>query len=525
MRQRVDPEERRVRAVVQEAMRDLMLYGNPDQAVADAAQSTVHSSVHPSEYTLATYLEGGLAGSAEEIFERHVAFCPSCTQELILARRSGLAREDAAPRRMWKLAASIAVIFGGLISAVLGAGALGDRLETAAVARLQSALGGKARIENVALSFHGGGPSVDLAGVEVRDPQGGEPLLTASAATFTVDLSALAKGDLEGMLRLEQPVINIVRDASGRVNVDALLPRSLGAEDIFAIASKRAVHHVEIAGGTIRVIDRAGGPPREIRMASVDAELHGLGEGTPVHLEAKAGFESNKHNVSFRGDVGPWGRGETPSYKLDRVALNSVPLRAFPQVGAVMGGGLTFEGRLATTGETWNDITSRVSGSGEMSVVSGSIAGHNFVHDVIGPVLGGQEPPARLGALFTAANTSFDQIRSPVTLADSRINATDVRLAGNGYAVSGRGSLGMSGEMNFSGRLDMSPEVTRELIALAPLAGALVNERGEISVPFSVAGTWPNVATTVDVERFAADTVLRRFAAWMWFSLSRPLLG
>jgi len=33
--------------------------------------------------------------------------------------------------------------------------------------------------------------------------------------------------------------------------------------------------------------------------------------------------------VSFRGDVGPWGRGETPSYKLDRVALDAVPLRAF----------------------------------------------------------------------------------------------------------------------------------------------------------------------------------------------------
>lgn len=520
MRQKVDPEERRVRSVVQEAMRDLMLHGSPDQQVADAAQSTVH----PSEYTLATYIEGGLSGSAEEVFERHVAFCPSCTQELILARRAGVAREESSPRHMWKIAASVALIFGGLLSALIGARALGDRLETAVVARLQSALGGKAQIESVALSMSGG-PSVDLEGVEVRDPQGGEPILTASAAKFTVDVGALASGSVEGVLRLEEPVINIVRDPSGRVNVDALLPRSMGAEDIFAIASKRAVHHVEIAGGTIRVIDRATGQPREIRMASVDAELHGLGEGTPVHLEAKAGFESTRHNVSFRGDVGPWGKGETPSYNLDRVALNSVPLRAFPAVGAIMGGGLTFEGRLATAGETWNDITSRVSGGGEMSVVSGSIAGHNFIADVIGPVLGGQEPPARLGSMFTANNTAFDQIRSPVTLADSRLNATDVRLAGHGYAVSGRGSLDVGGDMNFAGRLDMAPEVTRELIAMAPLAGALVNEHGEISVPFSVVGTWPNVQTTVDVERFAADTILRRMVSWMWLTLSRPLLG
>ena len=112
-----------------------------------------------------------------------------------------------------------------------------------------------------------------------------------------------------------------------------------------------------------------------------------------------------------------------------------------------------------------------------------------------------------------------------MTLADSHLNATDFRLAGNGYAVSGRGSLDLNGEIAFAGRLDMAPEITRELIALAPLAGALVNERGEISVPFSVAGAWPNVRTTVDVERFAGETVLRRVAAWMWFSLTRPLLG
>lgn len=520
MRKRVDEQEQRVHAVVQQAMRDLMLHGSPGQQVADAAQSTVH----PSEYTLATYLEGGLSAPAEEVFERHVAFCPNCTQELILARRAGVDREDVAPRRMWKLAASIALIFGGLISALVGARAVGDRLESAAIARLQSTLGDKAQVEGVGLSFKGG-PTVDLAGVQVRDPHGGDPLLTASAASFTVDIGALARGHLEGSLLLEQPVINIVRDASGRVNVDALLPRATGAEDIFAIASKRAVHHVQIEGGTIRVIDRAGGTPREIRMASVDAELHGLGEGTPVRLDAKAGFESNTHNVTFRGDVGPWGRGETPSYKLDRVALNAVPLRAFPQVGAVMGGGLSFEGRLATAGETWNEITSQVSGGGEMTVVSGSIAGRNFISDVVGPVLGDQEAPARLGALFTASTTSFDEIRTPVTLADSHLNATDFRLAGNGYAVSGRGSLDLNGEIAFAGRLDMAPEITRELIALAPLAGALVNERGEISVPFSVAGAWPNVRTTVDVERFAGETVLRRVAAWMWFSLTRPLLG
>ncbi|HEY8516832.1 MAG TPA: AsmA-like C-terminal region-containing protein [Candidatus Binatia bacterium] len=520
MRHRVDLEEQRVRAVVREAMRDLMLYGTPDEQVADAAQSTSH----PSEYTFASYIEGNLSSTAEENFERHVAFCPNCAQELVLARRAGVGREERSTHRVWKIAASIALIFGGLISALLGARTVGERLETAAIERFESALGGKAKVESVALTFEGG-PGVELSGLVVNDPQGSEPLLTSASAQFTVDIGALMRGDLEGVLQLDQPVINIVRDASGRVNIDALLPRSVGAEDIFAIASERAVHRVQIAGGTVRVIDRAGATPREIRMASVDAELRGFGEGTPVHLDAKAGFESTKHNVSVSGDVGPWGRGETPNYKLDRVALSSVPLRAFPAVGAVMGGGLSFDGKLATAGETWNEITGRVSGSGEMSIVSGAIAGHNFVADVVGPLLGDQEPPSRLGGLFTATSTSFDEIRSPVTLAESRLHANELHLAGNGYEVLGKGSIDLNGTVAFTGHLRVSPEVTREVIALAPLAGALVTERGEISVPFSVSGTWPDVQTTVDVERFAKESVLRRWLAWAWFKLPRPLLG
>ena len=112
-----------------------------------------------------------------------------------------------------------------------------------------------------------------------------------------------------------------------------------------------------------------------------------------------------------------------------------------------------------------------------------------------------------------------------MTIADSQINASDLRLAGNGYEVSGRGSLDINGKVAFTGRLEVSSDLSRDLVAMAPLAGALVNDDGEISVPFSVSGTWPNVQTTVDVERFAADTILKRIASWMWLSLKRPLLG
>ena len=39
-----------------------------------------------------------------------------------------------------------------------------------------------------------------------------------------------------------------------------------------------------------------------------------------------------------------------------------------------------------------------------------------------------------------------------MTIADSQINASDLRLAGNGYEVAGRGSLDMNGKVAFTGR-------------------------------------------------------------------------
>ena len=172
------------------------------------------------------------------------------------------------------------------------------------------------------------------------------------------------------------------------------------------------MHHVEIAGGTIRVIDRASGQPREIRMASVDAELHGFGEGTPVHLDAKAGFESTKHNVVFQATSGRGARA--------RRRAQARPRRSERGSAAGLPAGrerrrrrLTFEGRLATKGETWNDITNRVSGGGEMTVVSGAITGHNFIADVVQPVLASRRRRRAWRALSPRRTRRSTRSRAP----------------------------------------------------------------------------------------------------------------
>jgi len=131
-----------------------------------------------------------------------------------------------------------------------------------------------------------------------------------------------------------------------------------------------------------------------------------------------------------------------------------------------MGGGLSFDGRLATAVRPGTTSPAASLAAGDMSVVAGSIAGHNFVSDVVGPVLGVRS------RVLAWARSSARPTRPSIDpepgdarrLADQRDRRAP---CAQGYVVTGRGSLDVNGEMNFAGRLEMAPEVTRELIALA----------------------------------------------------------
>jgi hypothetical protein len=473
------------------------------------------ASGHPSEYTLATYLEGRLQGAAEEAFERHVAHCSACAEELVLARRAGIGEAPSYGRKLWKIAAAMAIVLAGLVAALLAAGAVGGRIQSTVVASVRDALGAKARIEDAAIHLSGG-PSVDIKGLSVADPGGGgQPMIAAPSATWKLDYAQLARGRVTGALELRGPIINVVREPSGALNIDAILPSAgNGREDLLARARRQAVDAVEITSGTLRLVDRSGDARRELRMAAVDASIRNLSGESPAHVSARAGVESTRQNLSLRGEVGPWGEGEKPAYRFSEVALDTVPLRNLPGIGGAMRGGLSFNGALASAGDRWAEISSGISGRGDLRVVSGSIAGRNVVRDVIAPLLAegsGERPlPTGLASLAATDETVFGEMYGPVEIASSHVTANDFFASSNGFTVAGKGSVGLAGDVEFQGQLTASEAATREILAYAPGAGSLVDEHGEIAIPFRLSGTWPDAKVSVDVEKLAARTLLRR---------------
>jgi hypothetical protein len=77
---------------------------------------------------------------------------------------------------------------------------------------VQHALGGKASVGGARLAL-AGGPGVAVEDLEVRVAAGGDPLLVAPHARFTVEVGALATGAIQGAVTIDHPVINLVRGA------------------------------------------------------------------------------------------------------------------------------------------------------------------------------------------------------------------------------------------------------------------------------------------------------------------------
>lgn len=491
----------RARETGLEAIRDMVREAFLDTASEFSNDPEVFEA-HPSELQFASYIDRLLSETEEAAFERHVAMCSDCAEVLVLSTRVAQSQRRRKTSSYWKMAAGIALAMGSLLAALMAGRTTGNYLEGAMLAGLEAGFGGKASARAVSVSLLGG-PQVELDGFQVDDPAGGDPLITAPAATFAVELASLRDGEIAGDLELFRPVFNVVRNASGQLNIESFLPTSERLQGILASAAKNAVRSVHINDGTIRFMDKADALPREVRLADVDAKLTELSETSPAKLRARAGLESQVQNLALVGTVGPFGAG-TPQYRFSEVDLDSVPLRAMAAVRDAVRGGLSYDGTLQTSGKGWDALTANASGAGAMQVVSGAIVGTNLVAATIRPWIGGGEPPAHLRAVLASTDTFFDEIRSSVNLRQAGLSARDLRARMQGFQVMGGGSLGRTGEVDFAGTMLVSAKISADLIALAPVANRLLDEEGQLAIPFRIAGAWPDLQPRVDLELVAS---------------------
>ena len=511
---------------------------------------------HVEDAQMAAYLDQALPSAEREAVERHLAGCDACAADLVavsqvLVEAEAVAEVDrpkpqaitpgptparaSSSRKTWfRLAASIALILGGLLLTREAGRLVASRLEPVIVAQLEDWSGRDVSLGSTALKLAGG------PGVELRDFRWGDDprysdqdFVTASRVALHVQPGELLGGRLSGSLDLERPVLRLVRDRAGHWNVETLGGREPGpageqhgvrAELEQALADAAAGIDPEIAGAEARVqlssatitdgileirdLGRSGGT---LKMEDVDLEYHGApGQRGAVALEGRFGTEEDR--IALQGEVGPFDGDATPVYRLREVEVNAVPVSEIPGAPAAVAGRLDFEGHLDSAGRSLGEIVAAARGAGEIGLCCGQLAGRNVARDLVdelahqpeaGALLAALRESASLRGALAANHTMFDQLAGLADLEPGTLHVAGLEANTPLFRLDGDASIGLEGALAAEGIIDLAPALSRAVVAAAPALANLQVADGSLSLPVRAEGTWEQLELQLDVEAVA----------------------
>ncbi len=169
-------------------------------------------------------------------------------------------------------------------------------------------------------------------------------------------------------------------------------------------------------------------------------------------------------------------------------------------------GNVGFEGRLHSAGKDWPSFIRNLDGRGRMTLERGVLAGFNPVRGVLAALdaLDGIDRIDTAGPAFLSLvqddRTSFDSVTSRFTIRQGTVRGDDIRLVADHYSIVGQGSLNPDGEVDMLATLVLSPAFSRDLSGRYRNVRYLFDAEG-ISVPFRLAGGFPDVAIRPDVAQ------------------------
>jgi hypothetical protein len=174
---------------------------------------------------------------------------------------------------------------------------------------------------------------------------------------------------------------------------------------------------------------------------------------------------------------------------------------------------------LSGSGKTWEEIKPNLRGQGEAEVLQGAV--HNFniaesvltgitgipglTNVVISPSLRNKYPET-----FTAKDTEFKELKTLIDIGGGRINIKDLRMAAAEFFVHGNGWADFNRQVDIRATLQFSQPLSADLSRSTREIKYLLNNQGQLEIPFTLGGTLPNVKPRPDVN-FLGQMVQRGF--------------
>jgi hypothetical protein len=174
--------------------------------------------------------------------------------------------------------------------------------------------------------------------------------------------------------------------------------------------------------------------------------------------------------------------------------------------------------KFSGSGKSWEEIKPSLRGQGEAEVVQGVIYNFNIAESALTGITGIPGLTNKLNPslrkkypeTFTAKDTEFKELKTLVDVADGRINFKNMRMSAAEFVSVGNGWADFNRKIDSRATLTFSQRLSLDLSESAREIKYLLNNQGQLEIPFSVSGRMPNVKAKPDAN-YLGQLVQRNF--------------
>jgi uncharacterized protein involved in outer membrane biogenesis len=188
-------------------------------------------------------------------------------------------------------------------------------------------------------------------------------------------------------------------------------------------------------------------------------------------------------------------------------ALASQKSKASDMVRGLLTGQVRASGR----GNSFDQIKPTLNGNGRISVNNGKLIGINVVAEAMRKVQGvpGIDTlvPASIAArhpeLFNSPDTDLRQLSMSFVMLGPRITSHDIQAATADYTVKGDGWFDLDKRIDMQARVQLSSELSREIVAQRKNVAYLENQQSQVDFPVRITGQLPKPNVSPDLQDIA----------------------
>ncbi|MEE9268779.1 MAG: AsmA-like C-terminal region-containing protein [Candidatus Krumholzibacteria bacterium] len=264
-------------------------------------------------------------------------------------------------KRLLVIGITLAVLTGGVVILLLNLEGLVNRNKDFLIGRAEGVLGRTITVEKIGVTLRGG-IGVRLENFAVADDPGfsSEPFLRAAELQVNAKLLPLLRKEFEvKRVTLRDPVIRIIRNREGQLNVNAFAPGGGGGpqsppastDPQSASPAAFVISLVNLDGGELVYLDQAQG--LELRITDMNSKVQDIDLTNPISLELEAALFSEKKNLTLRATFGPIGENPQNMHVEATATLGPVDFgaaaAALPQLGGALPQGFEISGPVKLT--------------------------------------------------------------------------------------------------------------------------------------------------------------------------------